>query len=136
MGMYHESKWLIGINSVVIETIEHKLGILRLHFDDPTITSTERVKLKTLIAFVSYKYPQLKIHTCYRPTTDLSLEERQQIILESHGSIMAQHFGENKSIARAIEMGIWPNMEDDIIKYVKVLRRVPDTEANSGKEKG
>ena len=32
---------------------------------------------------------------------------------------MAQYVGENKSIDRARELSIWPNMEDDIIKYVK-----------------
>lgn len=90
-----------------------------MHFNDPTITSTETIKLKTLISFIGYKYPQLKIHTCYRATTELTMHEKQQIIRESHGSIMAQHFGENKSIARARELGTWPNMENDIIQFVK-----------------
>ena len=119
MGSYHETKWLAAINSVALETLNRKLGILRLHFNDPTITSTERIKLKTLVAFILHKYPQLKIHTCYRSTTELSEEEKKQIIQESHGSVMAQHFGENKSIARARELGTWTNMEEDIIKFVK-----------------
>ena len=63
----------------------------------------ERVRLKILIGFISYKYPQLKIHTCYNATTELTQEEREQIIKESHGSMIAQHFGENKSIQRARE---------------------------------
>ena len=83
--------------------ISKKLTIHRMHFNDPTITSTERVKLKILIAFISLKYSQLKIHTCYNATTELTQEERNQIIRESHGSMMAQHFGENKSIQRAKE---------------------------------
>ena len=90
-----------------------------MHINDPTITSTERVKLKILIAFFSFKYPQLKIHTCYNATTELTQEERNQIIRESHGSMMAQHFEENKSIQRARELGIWTNMENDITEYVK-----------------
>lgn len=32
---------------------------------------------------------------------------------------MAQHFGENKSIARARELGMWPNMEAECIDYIK-----------------
>lgn len=95
------------------------MTILRLHFDDPTITTTERIKLKILISFIGYKYPSLKIHTCFNATTELTLDEQQQIIKECHGSIMAQHFGENKSIARARELGKWVNMELDIIDYIK-----------------
>ena len=86
---------------------------------DSTITSTERVKLKVLISFISFKYPQLKIHTCYNAATELTQEERNQIIRESHGSMMTQHFGENKSIQRARELGIWTNLENDIIEYIK-----------------
>ena len=119
MGSHHETKWLAAINSLALETLNRKLGILRLHFNDPTITSTARIKLKTVVAFIGHKYSQLKIHTCYRSTAELSEEEKKQIIRESHGSVMAQHFGENKSIARARELGTWTNMEEDIIKFVK-----------------
>ena len=93
--------------------------ILRLHFDDPTISSTERIKLKIIFSFLSFKYQNLKIHTCFNATTELTREERDQIIIESHGSIMAQHFGENKSISRARELGSWPNMETEIINFIK-----------------
>lgn len=88
-------------------------------FTDLTITNTERFKLKTFAAFMGHKYPQLIVYTCYYSTTELSEEENRQIIHESHGSIMAQHFGEKKSIARARELSIWANMENDIIKFVK-----------------
>ena len=83
MGTYHETKWLNAINLIAKQTLERKLGILRLHFNDPTITSTERVKLRTIVGFISFKYPQLKIHTCHRSTTELSQEEKQTIIRES-----------------------------------------------------
>lgn len=32
---------------------------------------------------------------------------------------MAQHFGENKSIQRARELGVWKNMDGDIVDYIK-----------------
>lgn len=36
-----------------------------------------------------------------------------------HGQIATQHFGENKTIQRARERGIWHDMERDIIEYIK-----------------
>lgn len=97
---YSDKSWLKIFIEITEWSILKKLSILRLHFNDPTITSIERIKLKTLIGFISFKYPQLKIHSCYNSTTELTLEERERIISESHGSIMSQHFGENKSRSR------------------------------------
>lgn len=108
---------------------------MRLHFDDPTITSTERVKLKTFIAFISFKYPQLKIHSCFNSTTELTLEEREHIIRESHGSIMAQHFGENKSIQRARELGTWTNMETDIVDFIRKCHTCQNHKLNRTKRR-
>ena len=77
MGIYHETKWLITMNSMVVETIERKLGKLQLHSDELKITSTERVKLKTLIAFCSHEYPQLKyIPVIAQPLTTDSGQEK------------------------------------------------------------
>lgn len=39
--------------------------------------------------------------------------------MECHGCVMAQHFGENKSIMLAKELGNWVNMEAEIIDYIK-----------------
>ena len=114
-----ERDWLKILDNIARWTISRKLTTLRMHFNDATFTSTERVNLKILIAFISFKYPQLKIHTCHNARTELTQEQRNQIIRESHGSVMAQHFGENKSIQRARELGIWTNMENDITEYVK-----------------
>ncbi|XP_043474040.1 uncharacterized protein LOC122506110 [Leptopilina heterotoma] len=116
---FNEKNWLKILNGTAIWTLSKRLSILRMHFNDPTITSTEKIKLKILISFISYKYPELKILTCYNPNTELSAVERRQIIEESHGSVMALHFGENKSIQRARELGIWKNMEVEIIDFIK-----------------
>lgn len=47
IGDYHETKQLNTINKIVLQTLERKLGILRLHFNEPTITGTEKLKLNT-----------------------------------------------------------------------------------------
>ena len=55
----------------------------------------------------------------YSPQTELTRKEREEILKEAHGSIMNQHFGENRTIYKARQLGEWKNMQDNVIKYVK-----------------
>ena len=99
--------------------MERKLTITRLHFGDPTLTPLEKIKVKNFINFLCFKYPEQSFHTCYTPRTELTNAEKEEIIKESHGSIMAQHYGETKTIERARTSGEWRNMEEEIIHFVK-----------------
>ena len=46
-------------------------------------------------------------------------DEKEQVIREAHGSIMAHHYGENKTIERARTIGEWRNMAEEIIYSVE-----------------
>ena len=116
---YDEFEWIKCLSKISVETLQRKLTILRLNFNDPTIKPIERIKIKTILNFISYKFPQLAIRTSYQPQTQSTREEKDNIIREFHGSIMAQYFGENMSISRARGLGIWTNMEQEFTKFIK-----------------
>ena len=46
-------------------------------------------------------------------------DEEKQVIREAHGSIMAQHYGKNKTIERAKTISELRNMEEVIIYFIK-----------------
>ena len=92
-----------------------KLTITRYHFVNPKITPLEQLKIQDYLNFLSNKNKEQQFHTCYTPRAELTRQEKGEIIRESHGSITAQHFGENKTIERARTLGEWKNMEQEII---------------------
>ena len=63
---YNEFEWIKCLSKIADKTLQRKLTIIRLNFDDPTITPIERIKIKTILNFISYKFPQLVIRTCYK----------------------------------------------------------------------
>ena len=74
---------------------------------------------KEMLNFLCFKYPDQSFHICYTLWTELTNAEKEEIIKKSHGSIMAQRYGENKTIERARTLGGWRNMEEEIIHFVK-----------------
>ena len=96
-----------------------KFTITRYNFVDPTITPLEKLKIQDYLNFLSNKNKEQQFHMCYTPRAQLTRLEKEEIIRESHGSIMAQHFGEKKTIERARTQGEWKNMEQEIIHYIK-----------------
>ena len=119
LTVYDERKWLTKLDELNQDLMGRKLTITRLHFGDPTLTPLEKIRFKNFINFLCFKYPDQSFHTCYTPRTELRNAEKEGIIKESHGSIMAQRYGENKIIERARTLEEWRNMEDEIIYFVK-----------------
>ena len=69
------------------------------------ITPLEKIKIQEIIGFLYHQYPELSFDTCYTATRVLTNDEKEQVTREAHGSIMAQHYGENKTIERARTIG-------------------------------
>lgn len=117
---YDEKFWIEKIGDLIDFVIHtRKLSRVRLHLSDPSITPVEKIKFKKIIAFFENLFKDINFMVCLTPKGQLSEGEKGEIIRESHGTMGAQHFGENKTIWRAREKGIWTNMERDIIEYVK-----------------
>ncbi|XP_033212210.1 uncharacterized protein LOC117169812 [Belonocnema kinseyi] len=119
LPQFNETEWLKVLDKINKDVMACKLSISRYHFIDPMITSLEKVKIRDYLNFLSHKYEDQQFHTCYIPRAELTQEEKGEIIRESHGSITAQHFGENKTIERARTLGEWKNMEQEIIHFIK-----------------
>ena len=98
MPEYDERLWMMKLQEAVLQCIGRKL---------------------TIINFLVFKYPNLQFALCRSPTGDLTQEEKQRIIEEGHDNFSSQHFEENKSILCAENKGVWKNIEDDIIKFIK-----------------
>lgn len=71
------------------------------------------------MAFFENLFKGITFMICLTPKGQLGEGEKGEIIRESHGTTESHYFGENKTIWRAREKGIWTNMERDIIEYVK-----------------
>ena len=119
LGEYQEESWLKLLSLQVRGFLCKKLTIVRLQFPDPMITPLEKIKIQEIIGFLCHQYPALSFHICYTNTRKLTNDEKEQVIREAHGSIMAQHYGEKKTIERARTIGEWRNMEEEIIYFVK-----------------
>ena len=112
---YQEESWLKLLSLQIQGFLCEKLTIVRLQFPDPTITPLEKFKIQEIIGFLFHLYPALSFHTCYTAMRESTNDEKEQVIRKAHGSIMAQHYGENKTIERARTIGEWRNMEEEII---------------------
>ena len=62
---YDERKWLTKLDELNQDPMERKLTTTRLHFGDPTLTPLEKIKVKNVINFLCFKYPDQSFHTCY-----------------------------------------------------------------------
>ena len=69
---YDTRKWLIKLDKLNQDLMGRKLTITRLHFGNPTLTPLEKIKVKNLINFHCFKYPDQSFHTCYMPRTELT----------------------------------------------------------------
>ena len=92
---------------------------MRCHFVDPTFTPSEKLKLKYMLNFLSNKKTGQRFHICLTPRTELTQEEKREIIREAHGSLTSQHYGENKGVKKARELREWKGMEQEIVDFVK-----------------
>ena len=72
-----------------------------------------------MINFVLNEKTGQRFHICLTPRTELTQEEKREIIREAHGSLTSQHYGENKSVEKVRELGEWKGIEQEIVDFVK-----------------
>ena len=107
LPVYNEKEWLRVIHEIYTDGINNKLTIIRYHFVDPTLTPVEKLKLKYILNFLSNKNTGQRFYICLTPRTELTQEEKKEIIREAYGTLTSQHCGENKSVEKARELGEW-----------------------------
>ena len=96
------------------------------------ITLLENIKIQGIIGFLCHQYPALSFHTCYTATRELTNDEKEEVIRKAHGSIMTQHYDENKAIERARTIGSLNNntrnlfVASKLIKYETLIEELHD----------
>ena len=83
MPEYDGRLWLTKLQEAVLQCIERKLTIVRLHLSDPTVIPLKKLKIRQLVNFLEFKYPNLQFSMCTSPTEDLTQEEKLRITAES-----------------------------------------------------
>lgn len=126
LQQYNLDNWIYQLNLNLTEQHNRGLKVLRFHICDPLFSSLEQQEIKNIINFLRQRInePQEALNTqvCFSMTRDLTTAEKEAIIQEAHGNLSTGHFGENKTIMKAREKGIWKGMEEDIIQAVKKCR--------------
>ena len=116
LSSYDKKKWLTILDEITQELLRRKF---RFHFNGPTTTPFEKIQIEEMLNFLSLKYPDNDFRYCDAPQSELRNQEKTEIIKESHGSVMVQHYGENKTVERARTLGEWRGMENEIIDFMK-----------------
>ena len=115
MPDYDGEEWLIKLSWIIEEINNKKLTIIRLIFGDPLFTPLQKEVLQEMIEFLSNYCPHLSFHLCFTPTRELTKEEKQSIIKETHYT----HLGEKNTLEKAKTIGLWLGMDNEIKKYVQ-----------------
>ena len=68
-----------------------------------------------MIEFLSKYFYDRKFFLCFRPTRELTEEEKETIIKEAHST----HLGKMNTLERAKRLGLWSGMDQKIKNYVK-----------------
>ena len=119
LPVYNEKELLRVIHKIYTDGINKKLTIIWNRFIDPTFTPVEKLKLKDMLNILWNKKTGQSFHICLTPLTALTQDEKREIIQKSHGSLTFLHYGENKSVEKARELGEWKGMEQGIVYFVK-----------------
>ena len=92
-----------------------KVTIKRLIFGDPLFTPLQKEVLQEMIEFLSNYYPHLNFYLCITPTRELTKEDKQAIIKETHST----HLGKKNTLEKARTIGFWLGMDNEMKKYVQ-----------------
>ena len=87
LPVYSEKKWLRFIHKIYIDGMNNKLTIIQYHIVDPTLTPTEKLKLKDMLNLLSNNTTGQRFHICLTSRTELTQEEKRKIIGGAHGSL-------------------------------------------------
>ena len=70
---------------------------MRSIFGHPLFTPIQKETLQEIIEFLLNYYPHLNFHLCFTATRELTKEEKEKILKESHST----HLGEMNTLGRA-----------------------------------
>ena len=154
-------RWAISLAQYDF-TIEHRKGSLNVVADAASRINVVEVPqqtfdpwyndLRTKISTFPEKYPSFrikeqKIFRCvntpnFAGTNNshwkllLPKELRKQALLECHDEPLASHLGTFKTLGRLRELYYWPDMKNDVIRYVRACSICAKTKASSQAKPG
>ena len=111
---FDEEDWLRKPGWFIDELTNKKLMIIRLFLDDPLISPIEKEIMHKMLKFLSNSFPHLQIHMCFNNIRDLTKEEKESIMKESH----VNHSKERHTLEKARKLGIGLGMDKEIIDYM------------------
>lgn len=92
---------------------QQKIGATQQHFN---IREIEMIR--KIIRFIASQNPKKLYVLATEPVIEITPERKIEILKENHNGNFAQHFGENKTIARIKSKYFWENIEKDVKEFI------------------